>query len=79
MDEKNRALIRVEEKNVNLLIELLSGFCPPGGNVLNAYAGMLTTAIACLETCRTVIAIEKDRRCFELARTPTGEARHGKA
>jgi len=65
--ENSRAVMRVEEKNVDLLIELLSGYCPSGGLVLDAYAGTLTTALACIETSRKVIAIEKDKVCFQRA------------
>ena len=43
-----KTVVRVEEKSVDLLIEIMKTFCPEEGAVLDAYAGTLTTAIACL-------------------------------
>lgn len=59
--------VRVEEKNTDLLIEIMTTFCPEGGSVLDTYAGTFTTALACLETGRTCTSIEKDLECFRLA------------
>lgn len=59
--------VRVEEKNTDLLVELLTTFCPENGSVLDAYAGTMTTALACLETGRSCVCIEKDPECFRLA------------
>lgn len=59
--------VRIEEKNTLLLSELLNTFCPAGGTVLDAYAGTLSTAIACIATGRKCIATEKDKICFDIA------------
>lgn len=63
----SRKIVRVEEKNVELLQELLTSFCPPDGLVCDPYAGTLTTAIACLQTSREAVVIEKDRICMSLS------------
>lgn len=45
-----KKIVRVEEKNVGLLMELLTTFCPEGGTIFDAYGGTLTTAIAAMKT-----------------------------
>lgn len=62
-----KSIVRVEEKSTDLLVELLTTFCPDGGLVLDAYGGTLTTALACIETRRSCVSIEKDPECFRLA------------
>lgn len=65
---RSRRIVRVEEKNVDLIQELLTSFCTPGGLVCDPFAGTLTTAIACIHTSREAIVIEKDRICMNLAK-----------
>lgn len=62
-----RSPIRVEEKNVSLLRELISLYSPIGGLVLDSYAGTFTTAIAAMQCHRAAIVVEKDDHCFRLA------------
>ena len=59
--------VRVEEKNPDLLIELMTTFCPDGGSVLDAYGGTFSTALACMETGRSCLSVEKDAECFRHA------------
>ena len=42
---------------------------PSGGIVLDPFLGSGTTALACLNTARPCIGIEKDRRYFQIAKT----------
>lgn len=64
----SRKIVRVEEKNIDLLQELLTSFCPSGGIVCDPYAGTLTTGLACLQTSREAILIEKDQLCLSLGK-----------
>lgn len=63
----SKSPIRVEEKSVDLLAEILDLFVPEEGSVLDPYAGTLTTAIACMSSKRTCECIEKDPSCFREA------------
>jgi DNA modification methylase len=40
--------------------------CPPGGTVLEPFSGSATTAVACIRTNRRCIAIEKERKYFDI-------------
>jgi len=62
-----RAAVRVEEKNVHLLIELLTTFCPARGRFFDGFGGTLTGAIAALRTGRRCVVVEKDTECFNIA------------
>lgn len=62
-----KSVVRVEEKNVNLLTEILTTFCPEDGSVLDAFAGTMSTALACLETNRSCVCTEMDSECFRPA------------
>lgn len=64
----SRSPVLTEEKNVNLLAELMTTFCPEGGSCLDMYGGTFTTAIAASITGRTCVAIEKNAQTFRLAR-----------
>jgi len=59
--------VLTEEKNINLLVELMTTFCPEGGSVLDMYAGTATTAIAAMQTNRKCTAIEADSTIYRLA------------
>ena len=60
--------IRAGEKNVNLLLELISTYVADQGMVLDPYAGTFTTAIAASRVGRKSVCIERDDVCFELGR-----------
>lgn len=49
------------------LIEQLVQICPPGGIVLDPFAGSGTTALACIKTGRNFIAVEKTQEYTEIA------------
>jgi site-specific DNA-methyltransferase (adenine-specific) len=56
------------EKPVPLLADLLSVVCPPGGVVLDPFAGSGSTGVACVETGRRFIGIERDPGYFRTAK-----------
>ena len=79
------------EKPVNLIAQLVRVVCPPGGVVLDPFAGSGTLAEAARMTHRTFICIEREERHCETARerltgvtpelcghNPTGQDRPGK-
>lgn len=48
------------QKPVELIAQLVRVVCPPGGVVLDPFAGSCTTAQACAETGRHFVCIERD-------------------
>lgn len=48
------------QKPVELIAQLVRVICPPGGVVLDPFAGSCTTAQACAETGRHYVCIERD-------------------
>lgn len=48
------------QKPVELIAQLVRVVCPPGGVVLDPFAGSCTTAQACAETGRHYVCIERD-------------------
>ncbi len=63
----SRAPFRMSEKPIPLLSEMVDLWVPPYGTVLDMYAGTLTLPIACIQTSRRCIALEKDKACFKSA------------
>ena len=59
--------VRTTEKAPALYWELMRTFCPPGGRVLDVFAGPMCSGIACIKSFRPCVLLEKDKRCFELA------------
>ena len=59
--------VLTEEKNPDLLAELMTTFCPQKGSVIDIYAGTLTTAIAAMRTNRKCTSVEADSALFRLA------------
>jgi DNA modification methylase len=58
----------VAQKPLDTVAHLVERVCPPGGVVLDPYAGSGTTGMACLETGRKFFGIELDPGYFEVAR-----------
>lgn len=56
------------------LMRDLVAICPPGGKVLDPFAGSGTTLLACQQTGLSAIGIEKDAACVELARVRLAKA-----
>lgn len=52
------------EKPQDLLRRLIETLCPPGGVVLDPFAGSLATALAAASTGRRAVVIERDERYF---------------
>lgn len=67
MKDGSKSPVLVEEKNVNLLSEIMETFCPEGGSVLDMYAGTFTTALGCIRTGRKCTVIEQNTDCYRLA------------
>lgn len=63
----SKSPIRTSEKSVQLITELLDLFMPENGVVLDAYAGTMTTAIACMQSKRSCYCMEKDPLCYREA------------
>jgi DNA modification methylase len=55
------------EKPVPLLAELVERHAPPGGLVLDPFAGSGSTLVAARQTGRAVVGIELDERLCEIA------------
>lgn len=55
------------EKPISLLSEMVDLWVPPYGTVMDLYAGTFTLPIACVQTSRRCIAIEKDSSCYNAA------------
>jgi hypothetical protein len=61
-------------KPLALLEWLVRLVCPPGGLVLDPFAGSATTGVACLRTGRRFVGVEKDAGYHEIARKRLAEA-----
>ncbi|MRX82245.1 site-specific DNA-methyltransferase [Eggerthella sp. HF-4214] len=61
---KNRS--HMNQKPVGLMRELI-GICPQGGTVLDPFMGSGTTGIACADTGRAFVGIERDAVYFDIA------------
>ena len=61
------ALVHPTEKPVPLMESLVNSVCPVGGSVLDPFAGSGTTGVACANTGRQFIGIERDDKYFAIA------------
>ena len=60
-------VVRYEEKNVDLLCEILSRFCyKEWSTVIDLYSGTATTALACIRMNHHFIGFEKDDTIAEV-------------
>lgn len=57
---KNERTPHPTQKPIALMETIVKGYCPPGGLVLDPFAGSGSTAVACKKHGRKCIAIEKD-------------------
>lgn len=64
--KKSERTLHPTQKPLGLIETITKGYCPPNGLVLDTFAGSGTTAIACLNTKRNYICIEKDEKYFEI-------------
>ncbi len=62
-----RKPLRLSEKPVNLMSEILDLFVPAYGSAVDLFGGTLTLPISALKTSRRCIAVEKDKVCFDTA------------
>ena len=64
---RSRKWLRPEQKNVDLLEDLITMYCPPGGLVLDAFMGTGSTLKACLRARphRRFVGCDKDKDCIE--------------
>ncbi len=61
------AVIRTEEKSVELYKHIIKMLSPPRGVVMDPLGGTFTCALACLDTGRSCISMEQDWGCFRYA------------
>jgi site-specific DNA-methyltransferase (adenine-specific) len=62
------------EKPVSLMEDIVAGYCPPGGVVLDCFTGVSPVGVACVNTGRKFVGIELDDRYFDIAQTRIDEA-----
>ena len=62
----SKTWLRTSEKSPALFWEIMRTFCPPGGRVLDPFAGTLTTGIAGIQSGRPCVLLETDSRCLSL-------------
>ena len=62
-----REPMRKNERSSEPIAEFLRTFCHQQGNVLDAFAGTMETAKACILTSRRCTALEADRECYDLS------------
>ena len=58
----------MEEKNIDLIMELITQFSPINGSIIDPYGGTITSSIAAIRCKRSAVCIEKDSHCFKLAK-----------
>lgn len=56
------------QKPLEILERLINVSCPPGGTVLDCFMGSGSTGVACVNTGRNFIGIEKGTKYFESAK-----------
>jgi adenine-specific DNA-methyltransferase len=69
----------VAQKPLDAVTHLVERLCPPGGVVLDPYAGSGTTGVACARAGRKFIGIEMDPEYFKAARRRLAAATRGVA
>lgn len=62
------------QKPLALMERLVTGVCPQGSTVLDAFMGSGTTGVACVRHGRKFIGIERDPKFFELSKRRIQEA-----
>ncbi len=62
-----RKPVRISEKPIDLLVEIIDLFVPPYGSAIDIYGGTFTLPIAALKPSRKCVAIENDKICYDLA------------
>ena len=63
------------QKPLEILERLINVSCPPGGTVLDCFMGSGSTGVACVNTGRNFIGIEKDEKYFEISKNRIAEAK----
>ena len=66
-DPRTTKAVRDQENSLLECIEMVHRFSQPGDTVMDAYAGTMTTAMACLRLGRKVVVVEGDKNCWDLA------------
>ena len=56
-----------EEKSPQLYSNFIRMFSPPGGTVMDPFGGPLTTSIACIETNRKCISMDREGNLMRFA------------
>lgn len=62
-----KKLLHPNEKPIDLIIKLIEAITVPGDVVLDLFAGSGTTGVACINTKRNYILIEKEEKYYKIA------------
>jgi site-specific DNA-methyltransferase (adenine-specific) len=62
------------QKPLSLIRHLVSDFTNPGDTILDPFMGSGTTGVACIQTGRNFIGIERERKYFEIAERRISQA-----
>ena len=57
----------IQEMDLNEALELVHQYSPPGGMVMDLFAGTFVTSMACLRINRRSVAVEIDQTCVDAA------------
>lgn len=60
-----RMPVRMTEKNINLISEMVDLYSPINGSVIDPYGGVLTTPLSCFYMSRRCVVMEADSRCYK--------------
>ena len=72
---KEKETIHPNEKPIALMIKLIKLGTKPGDLVLDPFMGSGTTGVACIQTGRNFIGIEKDEGYFKIAEKRINDAK----
>lgn len=65
--QNTRMPVCLTEKNVDLIHELVDLFSPIQGSVLDPFGGAFSTAVACMRSSRSCVALEADERVYKVS------------
>ena len=72
--KRNGARLHPTQKPTEVMARLVEMLCPPGGLVIDPFAGSGTTGVACVQTGRRFIGIELDPGYADIARARIAKA-----
>lgn len=60
------------QKPLDILRDIIEKFSDPGETILDPFAGSASTGVACIQTGRSFVGIEKDEKFFQVAQKRLG-------